>query len=375
VTAARAMRVAFLTSSRLWRGSGVSLAKIAAGLGERGHQPHMLAGSPVVRDAFAELGLPATVVRTRKTGLREARELRRQLRALGTEALLVDKPRDLRLASVATLGFRTALLYRYNHSVLGGPLGIRTRLLLRRAAGCIFQSERVRQQALQRTPWLGRARAWVIPNGYDLSRFARSSAAGTEFRLRNGVAPDAAVVVTVSALEKGKGQDVAIEAMARVGRGSQGVYVVCGEGDQEPRLRMLAAQAALPTLFMGYLGVADVVAAFSAADVVVHPSLHDIFPNAVGEAMACGCAVIASEVGGVGELVGRDGTAGILVPPGDPGALAHAIGILLADPARREALGAAARRRIESDFPLTRMLDAYETVLRASIVCTRPALT
>jgi glycosyltransferase involved in cell wall biosynthesis len=69
----------------------------------------------------------------------------------------------------------------------------------------------------------------------------------------------------------------------------------------------------------------------------------------------------------VGELVGPDGAAGILVPPGDPGALAHALGSLLDDPARREALGAAARRRIESHFPLTRMLDAYETVLRASI--------
>jgi glycosyltransferase involved in cell wall biosynthesis len=96
---------------------------------------------------------------------------------------------------------------------------------------------------------------------------------------------------------------------------------------------------------------------------MVHPSLHEIFPNAVGEAMACGRPVVAADAGGTSELLGRDGEAGLLVPPGDPDALALAIGGLLADRERRERLGAAARHRIETEFPLSRMIDGYEHVL------------
>ena len=367
MSGAAAMSVAFFTSARLWRGSGVSLAKIAAGLRDRGHQPHMLAGSRPVRDAFAGLGLPASLVRARSTGLREARDLRRRLRALGTEVILVDKPRDLRLAALATLWGRVALLYRYNHSVLGGPLDLRTRLLVRRARGCIYQSERVRERAVEHNPWLGRSRAWVIPNGYDLARFAPDVALGAEFRRGLGLAPDTAVVLSVSALEQGKGQEVAIEALARLGQSRPVVYLLCGSGDQENRLRQLASRLRITALFLGHLDSALVVAALNAADVVVHPSLEDIFPNAVGEAMSCGRAVVASEVGGVGELVGTDGEAGVLVPASDPAAMAQAIGALLDDPHRRRELGQAARRRIESRFPVSRMLDEYEALLRASI--------
>jgi glycosyltransferase involved in cell wall biosynthesis len=79
--------------------------------------------------------------------------------------------------------------------------------------------------------------------------------------------------------------------------------------------------------------------------------------------MACGKPVIAADSGGTSELIGDTGEAGMLVPPGDPDALAQAIGGLLADPERRTRLGAAARCRIETEFPLSRMIDGYERVL------------
>jgi glycosyltransferase involved in cell wall biosynthesis len=367
LTAERALRVAFLTSARLWRGSGVSLAKIAAGLESRGHRPHMLAGSAVVRDRFAALGLPATLVRTRTTGIREVRELHRQLRTLGTDVVVVDKPRDLRLSALATLGTDAALLYRYNHSLLGGPLDLRTRFLIRRARGCIFQSEQVRREALRQSPWLGRSAAWVIPNGYDFARFTPDPAAGAEYRRRLGIKPGVPVVLTVSALEKGKGQEVAIEALALLRKSPRAVYLLCGTGDQEARLRELASRLDVPVRFLGHLEVNGIVAALNAADLVVHPSLQDIFPNAVGEAMSCGRPVVASDVGGIAELVGHDATAGVLLPPGDSRAFASTVGALLDDPGRRAALGTAARRRITDHFPLSRMLDGYEAVLRASV--------
>lgn len=363
----RALRVAFLTSARAWRGSGVSLAKLAAGLAARGHRPHVLAGSAVVRDAFGERGITASLIPAGRTGLREAWGLRRRLRALEAEIVVADKARDLRLAVLATLGADTHILYRYNHNPLELRFGLRTRLLFRRASGCIYQSERVRQEAVGRTPWLGRARSWVIPNGYDTSVFRPAPGAGREFRLRHTLAENAALILTVGALERDKGQEVAIAALSQMGPGRRSIYLLCGAGEGESRLRDLGERSRVTTLFLGYLQADTLVGAFNAADLVLHPSLEDIFPNAVGEAMACGRPVVATDVGGVGELVGRDGSAGSLVPPRDPAAMAKAIGELLADPRRRGAMGEAARRRVAAQFPLTIMVDRYEAVLQAIV--------
>jgi glycosyltransferase involved in cell wall biosynthesis len=120
-------------------------------------------------------------------------------------------------------------------------------------------------------------------------------------------------------------------------------------------------------VFTGLLEPSEIVAALAAADVVVHPSLNEIFPNAVGEAMACARPVVAADAGGTAELLGHDGDTGLLVPPGDASALATAVRELLADPERRDRLGEAARRRIEAKFTLGRMIDGYEAALLAVI--------
>jgi glycosyltransferase involved in cell wall biosynthesis len=157
-------------------------------------------------------------------------------------------------------------------------------------------------------------------------------------------------------------------ALDRVRRDGRPVlYVACGDGAREAELREFAASLALPTIFTGLLEHDGVVGALAAADLVVHPSLREIFPNAVGEAMACGCPVVAVDGGGTGELLGRDGTAGLLVPPEDPDAMALAITGLIEDPERRAAIGRAARMRIETEFPLTRMIDGYERALSEAI--------
>jgi glycosyltransferase involved in cell wall biosynthesis len=83
--------------------------------------------------------------------------------------------------------------------------------------------------------------------------------------------------------------------------------------------------------------------------------------------MACGRAVVAADAGGTGELLGRDGETGVLVPAGDAAAMAAAGHDLLDDPERRGRVGDAARRRIEAEFPLSRMIDRYEAALLAVI--------
>jgi hypothetical protein len=116
---ARPLSVALLTSARTWRGSGASLAIIAEGLVQRGHRVHLLAGDDEVVEAFARLGLPASRVPAGDTGVREASAVARLLRRIGADAILVDRPRDLRLAALASIRHPLAIVNCYNLSGRG----------------------------------------------------------------------------------------------------------------------------------------------------------------------------------------------------------------------------------------------------------------
>ena len=362
------MRVALLTSANGWRGSGSSYAKLARGLGDRGHAVHLVTASQRLTSRLEGMQLPVTEIPGRNTGPRQVWALLRILRRLRAQALVVDMPRDVRLAAYATLLRPARIVYRYNLNYRRPRNDLMDRLYLRRVSACIYQSGYIEAEAASHTPRLGRVRGFRVPNGYDLDRYAPQPAAGRAFRERYGIAAGAHVVLTTAKLTRNKGHEVAITALARLhGSGSPVTYLVCGDGGREAELRALAEAVRLPAVFTGLLESAEIIAALAAADVVVHPSLNEIFPNAVGEAMACGRPVVAADAGGTAELLGRDGNTGVLIPPGDAGALAEAVRDLLADPGRRDRLGAAARRRIETEFPLARMVDGYEAALRAVI--------
>src|SRR4029079_3571726 len=190
--------------------------------------------------------------------------------------------------------------------------------------------------ALRQQPWIRRLTRFHIPNGYDTVRFSRSPAEGAAFRRQWDIPADAPIVVTTAKLERNKGHEIAIEALSKLHRnGLKLIYVICGDGSRDASLRALASQLGLPVRFTGLLDVESVVAALSAADVMPRPSIQEIFPNSVGEAMSCACAVVAADAGGTGELLGRDGRTGALVPPHDSEAMANVVGELLQNPRRR----------------------------------------
>jgi glycosyltransferase involved in cell wall biosynthesis len=362
------MRLALLTSANGWRGSGVSYAKIARGLLDRGHEVQLVTSVPRLTERLARFELPVTELPGRDTGPSEVRALAGLLRRTATQAVLVDTPRDVRLAAYATLFRRARIVYRYNLNYRRPRTDLMDRVYLSRVSALIYQSRWIREQALAVVPHLARKPAFRIPNGYDTRLFAPRPDAGARFRAAHDIPRDAFVVLTLAKLARHKGQELAMAALDRVRRDGRPVlYVACGDGAREAELREFAASLALPTVFTGLLEHDGVVGALAAADLVVHPSLREIFPNAVGEAMACGCPVVAVDGGGTGELLGRDGTAGVLVPPEDPDAMALAITGLIEDPDRRAAIGRAARMRIETEFPLTRMIDGYERALSEAI--------
>ena len=365
----RPLRVSLLTSARSWRGSGVSLGKIGAGLAARGHDVRAYTGEASVADGFAGAGLAVAMTPARDTGLKEIRAFRRRLREFEPEAVIVDKLRDLRLAGWGSLGLGTAILYRYNISTFGTPPRLTDRLvLLARTRMCVFQAEAVREHAFARTPALKRLPSRVVYNGYDSARYHPDPEAGARFRAQHGIAPGRLVVLTVSALERAKGQDLALEALRRLGsEGHDPVYLLVGDGKHAEQMRERARHSEVETIFTGFLRGSAVLEALNAADVYLHPAREEIFPNAIAEAMACARPVIATRVGGVPELLGADGEAGLLVPLQDPDALTAALRRCAAEPALRARLGAAGRCRIETRFPVSAMVDGYERAVLAAI--------
>jgi glycosyltransferase involved in cell wall biosynthesis len=362
------MHIALLTSANGWRGSGASYAKLARGLGERGHVAHLITAASRLTSRLRDEGLEVTQIPGRDTGPREVTALLRTLRAIGAQVVLTDTPRDVRLSVYATLLHRARIVYRYNLNYRRPRTHLMDRVYLGRVAACVYQSEWIRADAVQHAPWMARIRSFRIPNGYDLARYRPKPEAGRAFREQYRIPPGVHVVLSAAKLTRNKGHDVAIAALNRLRReGTEVVYVLAGDGALEGELVSMVRSYDLPAVFTGLLQSDQLIGAYNAADLVVHPSLQEIFPNAVGEAMACGCTVIAADAGGTGELVGRDGTAGLLVPPSDAAALAAAVQALLLDPDRRRALGDAARRRIQDEFPLARMIHDYETALHEVI--------
>jgi glycosyltransferase involved in cell wall biosynthesis len=109
----------------------------------------------------------------------------------------------------------------------------------------------------------------------------------------------------------------------------------------------------------GWLGREAAGQLLSRASVFVLPSYAEGLPMSVLEAMAAGCPVVATRVGGIPDLI-TDGVDGLLVPPGDPHALAAALERILRDPAFARQLGNAARQTIANRYTAERSLERLE---------------
>ena len=110
-------------------------------------------------------------------------------------------------------------------------------------------------------------------------------------------------------------------------------------------------------------GSPELVALYQQADLLCLPTRGDAAPWVVLEAMACATPVLATGIGGIPDMVGD---AGRIVPVGDQAALERALAELLADAPQREALGAAARARMERDYDVRRQAPRFAEVLRAA---------
>ncbi|HEU5302348.1 MAG TPA: glycosyltransferase family 4 protein [Acidimicrobiia bacterium] len=169
-----------------------------------------------------------------------------------------------------------------------------------------------------------------------------------------------------------KGFDVAIEALARLS--SPPRLVIAGAGTEQGALLEKVARLGLDDLvsFPGWMLPDEVPHAMQRATAVLMPSRWEPFGLVALQAAQAGRPVIASRVDGLVEVV-VDGETGILVPPGDPDALAEAIDRLVGDHERAINIGRAAGEHARAHFPWDRHVDAYEALLQRAAHAAGPA--
>jgi glycosyltransferase involved in cell wall biosynthesis len=306
-----------------------------------------------------DLDLPVHVIplpprrRPAPGGVRSVSALVRLARA--TDAALIHANGSRAMAYAGVAGRLTARPTLWHVRVADSD-GLVDRALCTLATAVIATSRAV----ARRFPWAP-AKVRLVPNGVDVKRFAPRPAAGA-LRASLGVPSSAAVVLSIGRHVPEKGYRHLVDAAALVERSRPGVHwVLVGDGELRSELEAQARRLSLASRlhFTGWRDdVADVLAL---ADVFVLPSESEGFGRVLVEAMAMSRPIVATEVGGVPDIV-LAGETGLVVRPADPLALADAVRALLDDPARAARLGAAGRARAESTFSLGAHVDGVERV-------------
>jgi glycosyltransferase involved in cell wall biosynthesis len=201
----------------------------------------------------------------------------------------------------------------------------------------------------------------LIYNGVDLERYDHQEPCCT-LKDEYGMEPGAHIVGVVARLEPEKGHATLLEAWPAVLRACPDAYLlVVGEGSRQDALMQQAADLRIGhrVIFTGRRE--DVPAVTAALDVAVLPSYREAQGLSVLEAMALSRPVVASDVGGIPEMI-VDGVSGLLVPPRDPVALAAAIVRLLEDHQLADLIGRAGHDLVHQRFCLEQMIASVEQI-------------
>lgn len=256
-----------------------------------------------------------------------------------------------RIAGVPAIG-----TFHHVHRPLDGRAALRERLAVEvatRSDATIFVSnaslvsfaDKYRANKPVPSTWT------VVHNGIDVSYFT-PPAPGERPRMPSDLGlGDSNVITVLAALRDFKGIRQAIAAWPEVHTAHPDrTLLLVGTGEEEQSLRAQVAQLGIEgsVVFAGMRS--DIPEILRASEFTVLPSIYgENLPTVLMEAGACGRPVVASDVGGIADIV-ADGVTGLLVPPGDSAAVARAMLTLLDDPDRAAAMGAAGRARIVERF-------------------------
>ncbi|MCA9877720.1 MAG: glycosyltransferase [Thermomicrobiales bacterium] len=208
------------------------------------------------------------------------------------------------------------------------------------------------------------AATWrVIPNGFDTTTLAPNREARYRVRAEWGIADDVPVIGLVARLDPVKDHATFLEAAGVLSRRYPQARFVCVGTGPDAWLRYLQELAVSKGLSPRVIWAghrSDVAAVNNALDIATSASVSESFPNAIGEAMACGTPCVVTNVGDSARLVGDTG---LVVPPGDALAIARAWESLLRlGDSQRHELATQARLRIAQHYSLDTVVHQYESL-------------
>jgi glycosyltransferase involved in cell wall biosynthesis len=279
-----------------------------------------------------------------------------------------------------SLGPRTRLAWNIRGSLQAlSEEKLSTRLLIRgsawlsRVPDVIVNNSTASARAHERIGY-SQNRWVVIPNGFDVERFAPSPDVRAEFRDRHRLEPSSIVVGAIGRFVPVKGHADLLRALETRGKDFGDVVVVfagagmaSGDSNFSRMCRELAPRARIIALGQ----VERIESVLPALDLLCLPSRSEGFPNVLAEAMSCGVCCIVTDVGDAAWIVGDTG---IVVPPSSVTALAEALAqVCKWDPQERSRRGLAGRARIATHFSLQRMRDSYLDLYRRLALPTVPA--
>lgn len=353
--------IAIVTAGELFGGVERHVLGLGSFLARRGLRPQIvLFHDRELARRCRELELPVTVLAARGSYDREGpRELERILAGLAAELVHVHGYRAAVNAALTTT--RRPLVITMHGQ--GEPSWRQP---------IVFAKDRAYRWA---EAWAcRRRRAVVCFVTTDLRRRHEGHFRGLDVRtIPNGIdpidraglpAPSPPLVagrfhaLAVGRLTPIKGLDIALQALTHLEETSRWHLDLVGEGESKAELAALAASLGVAdrVTFHGFRD--DTEAVMAAADALIMPSLHEGLPYTLLEAMSVGLPVVASDVGGLAEVLRHEAT-GLLFPVGDAKALARGLSTLATAPERRAAVGLAAARLQRERYTLTAMGEAY----------------
>ena len=354
------MRIAQVSLHPDYGGCECHVLMLARGLKEAGHDVALFCHPDGrLRQEAESAGVPVRVVRNRsQIDPIAALRLIFQMCRFRPDVVHLHTPRDFVWGSLAARLVRTRALVFTRHVTF--PVSPLMRRIYRMGDAVVCLADAVRDMLLAQG--LSPEKLVRIQPAIDTVPFVNPPPGSRESARAEWRLPETAVVVgAVGRLAVGKGQDIFLKAVSRLGADPSVRFLVVGDG---PLLESLQQEAAVlgiadRVIFTGFRS--DMPEIMSALDIFVLASLSELAPLTIIEAQAAHCVALATRVGGVPELI-EDGVTGMMVPPGDIEALANAMQALIADPGLRERLAAAGQEQAVCRFSLPRFVRETEAL-------------
>lgn len=372
------LRVTFISAARRWTGGERCMVSVANGLARRGHDVNFAYDprGPVGDRLASEVRSFAIRIRN-DIDLAAMLRLRSRIREQNAEVVCVNAFRELKVGGLAArlAGSARVVSGRGANDVLSE--GTRQRLLYRYLLDMVVRDSQAGCRRIRReNPWFRRP-ILQARSGVDANELA---AVELLPRMEIGAEDGELLIAVLDRPGRWMGSpdlmEAAIWARSRAREGTPPVrLVVFGELDAQMRAELLRRAETRDDVRVSLLGVrrpAETLRILASCDIMARPTRVEALSYAVLEAMALGLPVIASDIGGLAEMV-LDRVTGRLVPPDDVEALGQAIHDLLHDPGLRKRMGAAGRVHVAREFSEDRMLDDYETAFRLAVAGPRLA--